>query len=251
MKKVLLFILFSAFSVVYSQQSIENYLADAKKYDRYHRDELALQKYRLVLESSPQHLEALCGASINSVRIGNREINEEKKTDYFRDALTYAQKAISINPNHDEANFCMAAALGRKAESLGPKERLSMAKEIKKYADKCVSINPNHAGGHHIIGRWHHRFSNLSFFEKAAANTLFGGIPSEVSESKGLYHLKKATELKTDFIMYLYDYAVALADADKENDAIPVLKNALQKKAQTHDDPKYLEKCKSLLSDLE
>ena len=72
-----------------------------------------------------------------------------------------------------------------------------------------------------------------------------------MSESKGLYHLKKASELKPDFIMYLYDYAVALADADKENEAITQLKNAVQKKPLTIDDPQYLEKCKSLLSDLE
>ena len=251
MKKILLFIFFATFSIVFSQQSIENTLAEAKKYDKYYRDELALQKYRLVLESSPQHIEALCGASINSVRIGNREANEDKKNAYFHDALNLAQKAIALQPNNDEANFCMAAALGRKAESLGAKERLSMAKDIKKYADKCLSINPLHAGGHHIIGRWHHRFSNLSFFEKAAANTLFGGIPSEVSESKGLYHLKKASEIKPDFIKYLYDYAVALADADKEEEAMVVLKKAIQKKVLTHDDPQHLEKCKSLLSDLE
>ncbi|MBN8573043.1 MAG: hypothetical protein J0M05_03940, partial [Candidatus Kapabacteria bacterium] len=121
MKKILLLIFFTSISIVYSQQSIENTLAEAKRYDKYYREELALQKYRLVLESSPQHIEALCGASINSVRIGNRETNEDKKSTYFHDALIFAQKAIALQPNNDEANFCMAAALGRKAESLGAK----------------------------------------------------------------------------------------------------------------------------------
>jgi len=251
MKKIVLSLLFCIVAVTFAQTNIDNVLAEAKKYDKYYREELALQKYKAVLENAPNHIEALCGASINSVRIGNRETNEDKKKHYFADAMTYAQKAYSLNAQSDEANFCMAAALGRKAETLGAKERLSLAKDIKRYADKCISVNPNHAGGHHIVGRWHHRFSNLSFFEKAAANTLFGGIPSEVSESKGLYHLKKASELKPDFIMYLYDYAVALADADKENEAITQLKNAVQKKPLTIDDPQYLEKCKSLLSDLE
>lgn len=244
-------IIAACFLIAWSSGGLEVLMNEARSYDSAFKEEQALKKYKEVLAIAPDNLTALCGASINSVRIGNREKNEEKKKTFFADGLTFAQKAIGINAQNDEANFCMAAALGRKAESLGAKERLSMAKEIKKYADKCVQINSNHAGGHHIIGRWHHRFSNLSFFEKAAANTLFGGIPSEVSESKGLYHLKKAMELKPDFILYHYDYAVALNDADNETEALNVLKKALALKHQTPDDPSIIAKCKELFDDIQ
>jgi len=237
--------------IAWRSGGVEVLVNEAKNYDLTFKEEQALKKYKEILNIAPDNIAALCGASINSVRIGNREKNEEKKKVLFADGLTFAQKAIGINSQYDEANFCMAAALGRKAESLGAKERLSMAKEIKKYADKCVQLNSNHAGGHHIIGRWHHRFSNLSFFEKAAANTLFGGIPQEVSESKGLYHLKKAVDLKPDFILYFYDYAVALNDADNENEAITILKKALALKQQTSDDPSIIVKCKELLDDIQ
>lgn len=248
-----LFIMLVSFCMLcsWSNTNIEVLLKDAKSFDEQHKEELALKKFREVLQIAPDNLTALCGASINSVRVGNREKNDDKKRELFEDGLSFAKKAISINSQSDEANFCMAAALGRKAESLGAKEKLSLAKEIKKYADKCVQINSSHAGGHHIIGRWHHRFSNLSFFEKAAANTLFGGIPNEVSVEKGLYHLKKACELKPTFILYLYDYAVALNDADKEEEALAILKKAVSLKSQTPDDSENLNKCRDLIYDIQ
>lgn len=72
-----------------------------------------------------------------------------------------------------------------------------------------------------------------------------------MSVEKGLYHLKKACELKPTFILYLYDYAVALNDADKEEEALAILKKAVSLKSQTPDDSENLNKCRDLIYDIQ
>ena len=207
-------------------------------------------KYLAALKIEPNNYVAVCQVSFLYSRIGNRQSDEAKQKEDFVNAKMYAAKALKLNANDAESNYVMAVAMGRMALISGTNDKVAASRDIKKYAVAALGYNPNHAGANYVLGRWHHEVTNLNFFERAAANVLFGGIP-EASEEDALKYLSKAVSLRPDFILYYYDLAVTQNALGKKSEAIASLKKAISLKAQTEDDPANLTKCKSLLAELQ
>ena len=119
------------------------------------------------------------------------------------------------------------------------------------YADLAIKYNPNHAGAWHVLGKWNYEVSNLNFAEKAAANTLFGGIPEGASVANAIDCYKKAIQLRPDYILYYLDLAIAYDNLQDDVNAIATLKAAVMLKLITEDDPTYMQQCKDMLMKLQ
>jgi tetratricopeptide (TPR) repeat protein len=59
----------------------------------------------------------------------------------------------------------------------GNKQRIELSKELKAEAEKTLAINPRHSGAMHILGRWNYEVAGLSWFARAAAKIIYGGVP--------------------------------------------------------------------------
>lgn len=249
-KIVIALILFSAISTIgFSQhRSSELALADSL-YDNFHESE-ALKRYSSVLESDPDHYLALWRSSFLYSRIGYRLEDEQKQLNYYDEAIQLARRALHVDSSDTQSNFVMAVAQGRKAMVSGARERVAASRSIKRYAEKVISIDSLHAGALHVLGRWHFKVANLSFLERAAANTLFGGIP-EASEQQALRYLKKASRLKPNYILYAYDLARLQKHIGNEQKALKRCRTALKMEPLSPDDPELKQKCRSLINTIE
>src|ERR1700730_4019230 len=96
---LMLILPFHAFS-----QDIAVLTKEAEKMESSLREYDALQKYKEILRHQPTNLNALCHASELCSRIGNRQTEKAKKTDYFKAAKAYAEVALKLNPQSAEAN---------------------------------------------------------------------------------------------------------------------------------------------------
>ncbi len=233
-----------------SAQSVDQLLIQGRSLRAEYKEAEALKKFNAVLVTQPNNLEALHNASYLTGTVGNRLKDDNAKKVEFAKAQKTAEKAMKIDNNSAEAHYSYLISLGLMSEVAGsPRERLENARIIKSKADLVVKLDPKHAGAQHVLGRWHHGISDLNFFEVAATELLFGGVPEGATFEKSQKHLRKAMALRPNYILYHKDLAVTLEELDKDDEAIALLQKAIKLPAKTPDDPRYLKECRELLDD--
>lgn len=251
MKHALFFLLFLLFSsvVLHAQQVAGDLENRADSLFENAEEQEALEVYQQILDQNPDHYTALWRTSLLYSRIGNRQDSEEEQRDYFDRAKMLAEQALEVDSTDTQSNFVMAVAMGRMALIAGARERVAASRAIKKYADKAIELDRSNPGAWHVLGRWHFKIANLNFIERAAANTLFGGIPGDASNEKAVESMQRAIELMPDYILYHHDLAMVYEDMGQTEDAIAACRNALEIESHTPDDPMLKEECREWIQD--
>lgn len=229
------------------QNTVTEQKADSL-YDQFKEKE-ALELYKKVLKNNPDDYKALWRTSFLYSRIGNRLDDKSDQKEYFNRAINLAEHALAVDSTDTQSNFVMAVAMGRKALISGASDRVAASRAIKKYADRAIKYDSTNAGAWHVLGRWHFKVDNLSWIERAAANTLFGGIP-DASTKKAAEAIEKAISLDDDYILYYLDLAKVYEELGRDKEAISTCETALDKPNLTPDDPKLKEECRDLIDDL-
>jgi tetratricopeptide (TPR) repeat protein len=210
----------------------------------------ALEQFLDVLKADANNYEATWNASLLYSKIGNRMKDEDQQKSYFNLARQYAQKALKIDSSDVESNYVMAVAMGRMALISGAHDKVAAARDIKKYADAALKFNPQHAGAWYVLGVWNYDVANLNFFERAAANMLFGGLP-DGKVANAITDYKKAIQFDPTYILYWKALGVAYDNIDQKDNAIAALKTALSLKQRTADDPEHIKEAQDLLKKLQ
>ncbi len=116
-------------------------------------------------------------------------------------ALTYAQRAVEIDPKVAKAHLSLAVAYGRMTDFLGNKEKLEYSKFIKQETAKSIELDPTDPYAWHVLGCWHSGVANVSGMLKLMAKVVYGGMPP-ASNEEALKCLKKACELAPQRVMH-------------------------------------------------
>jgi tetratricopeptide (TPR) repeat protein len=90
-------------------------------------------------------------------------------------AEQYARRAVEANPNDAEGHFHLARALGRKALSLGKKDRVRYAGDVRTQALDALKLDPKHPGALHVMGMWNYNVMSLSGMTRFMAKNFLGG----------------------------------------------------------------------------
>jgi tetratricopeptide (TPR) repeat protein len=211
----------------------------------------ALDIYRKIVDREPNNYRALWRTSFLYSRVGHRLEDKDQKKEYYNTAIDIAKRALQVDSTDTQSNFVMAVALGRKAMISGVRERVAAARDIKKYADRAIQYDSSNAGAWHVLGRWHFKLANLSWIERAAANTLFGGLPREASNEEAAESIEKAIELNQDYILYYYDLATVYDELGKDQQAISTCQAAIDKPTLMPGDDEIKQDCHELIADLQ
>jgi tetratricopeptide (TPR) repeat protein len=147
--------------------------------------------------------------------------SQQEKTYY--DAKYFADEAIKANPNGSQGYVRRAGANGKIAlfkGVLGAKESVNAVRED---AQKALSLNSDGplaaAAAHYILGRTHLKLTETPKPMRMPIGLGWGNMDEALS------NLKKAVELRSDFIQYRFEYARALVKKEQYADA----RNELQK----------------------
>jgi FimV-like protein len=247
---VLLFLAASA-SLCYGQsgENSQQLLDKAHNYFQNAEEEKSLDTYLEVLDKDPENHEALWNASVIYTRIGHRSDDESTKQEYFDKALNLADKAIEMHPEKGHSHYARAVALGRMTKLMGNRDRARTAHKIKGSIEKAAELIPEEALVWHLYAVWHSDVANVSRMERFAARLIAGGIP-DGSNEKAEEYFHKSLELDPDHVLTRMDLAKHYIETDQKEKAREVLKDVTEMEPLTKDDPRLIEKAKTMLDGL-
>jgi tetratricopeptide (TPR) repeat protein len=245
--KHFLFLCLTTLSFLYPvAQDVDALIKEADRLEAIPDENAAFEKFKEALKINPTNMHALSKCSELCSRIGKRQKDDKLRDNYYAAAKIYAETALKIDPVNYEASCSMAIALGRSTMSKSGKEKMLNAKEIRKYVDISIKSNPNYFLSWHVLGRWHYEISSLNFFEKAAVNIFYGGLPSS-SFKESIAAFEKSQSLTSGFILNYFELAKAYHKNDENQKAVSILKNMLTMPNHTEDDPGLKDAAKKLI----
>src|SRR5690349_14055430 len=110
-------------SVAGAQSPGEHIALGDSVYARFKPDE-ALPHYLAGIGPDSSNYEALWKAARSEIDLAEVERDEGRRDRYSRAGELLARRAIRVNPNDAEAHFHLARALGRRALSVGVRDRI-------------------------------------------------------------------------------------------------------------------------------
>lgn len=245
MKKILLFttlILLNLISNGQSEYSKALNLKSEKKWDE------SFQIFRQLLSTDSTNVDYLTNTSYVYCEVGNIKPTENERQAYFLKAEYLSKKAITIQKNNAQAHYTYALALGRINENASSRQQIANAKLIKTECEEALKLDPKIAGANHILGRWHLTIAGFNFIEKAAINTLFGGVPDGGSYEAAIDNFSKAIILEPNEIIHKFELAETYRERNNKGDNILAnvwYKKVAEMKPTDEDDRNTVQKAKS------
>jgi tetratricopeptide (TPR) repeat protein len=247
-------ILFFALSLVALGQTAAEHILKGDEYYQNFADQKALDEYLLALKIEPNNYEALWKACRSTIDVGDL-INpkekgaKEKQKSVYKEAETYARKAVGINANDTWGHFYLSAAMGKHALLLGKKDQVAMSKEIKIEIEKAIELDNTNDGAYHALGRWHRRMAEIGGAKRLLGNIFYGGIPKGTFEESEKY-LKRAVELKPDYVNHRLELGRTYVSLKKYNLAAQEFQKCIDLPKSSSKDEMYKEEAREELKDI-
>ena len=231
--------------------ALRQYLQQADRLQRQHKESAALAEYQKILKTNTQHYEGLWQAAVLSVRIGNRYTDESRKAAYFGEARRYAERALTLRPEGGESNYALALALFSQAGLLTARDRLQLYQQLQLPVQLAVARRPDLPEAWQLLGRWHYRVAHYNLLERAYSKVLLGGVPRGASVAQAIESLEKARALAPGRIQYYYDLARVYKYQHQRSQALALLREAVRLPTYTSEDLSMNRLCQQLLAPLE
>ena len=211
-------------------------ISEADRLEAIPNEKAALNKFKEALQSDPNNSYALSKASELCSRIGSRTQEAAYQKQWFSAALSYASKGLKVAPSDDRVHVSMAMILGKSSMNQSNREKVRLARDVKKHLDLAIKLNPGNYLAWHILGRLNYEISNVSSVERAAAKVLYGGMP-EGSVTNAIRFLEKARSIQPKFILNNIELAKAYHKNGNTTHALDLLKAVASLPVNTEDDP--------------
>jgi tetratricopeptide (TPR) repeat protein len=168
----------------------------------------ALAAYELALTLDSANTDALGKASRSAIDLAESLEDGQQQRDLFRKGERLARRAVAGDSASADNWFHLARALGRTALSVGVRDRVKFAVDIRLFAEKSLAIDPNHAGALHVMGMWHAEVKRLRGFELFfARNFLGGGLLGKANWKDAIAYMERAVEVDPDRLSHRLDLA--------------------------------------------
>jgi tetratricopeptide (TPR) repeat protein len=131
-------------------------------------------------------------------------------------AVRYARKAVAAYPAGADGHFALASAIGSASLTLGKRERIERAVEVRNEALKALGLQPEHAGAHHVLGRWHAEIMKLSDLQQFIARNFLGAeIFEQASWDEAERHLRVAVMNEPLRLQHRVELLAVLVEREK------------------------------------
>lgn len=232
-------------------QSLPDQIAAGDRAHEALKPSVALAYYEAALALDPGSYDALWRASRESVALGEAEEHAARRSELFANAEDYGRRAVAANPEDAEGHFALARALGRTALTLGSRQRIRFAAEVRAAALEALELNPTHAGALHVIGVWHAEVMRLGRVERFFARNLLGGsVFGQASWNEAARYLERAVALEPERITHRVALARVYLDLNSVERAREQLTQATQLPTSEFNDSLYRREAADLLATL-
>jgi tetratricopeptide (TPR) repeat protein len=211
----------------------------------------ALQHYEAAIKVDPTNYIALVKAAHDAVDLGEFNENRSHRDSLYHAAEQWARRAVAANPTDAEGHFELARAIGRNALTMGTKDKIKYAGEVRDQAMDALKINPTHAGALHVMGVWNAEVMRLNGFSRMIARNFLGGkVFGEASWDNAQRYMEQAVAQEPNRITHHLDLASVYVDRGDKAKAIEQYQWIGRAAAMDYNDSRYkeiaAEKLKSL-----
>ena len=221
-----------------SAQSVAEHIALGDKEHAVGKAAEALKHYQAAIAADAKSGEALWRASREMIDLG--EFDDKNRDSLYKEGERVARLAVVESPNSALAHFALAKAIGRYALSLGTRERVKYAGEVRKEALESVRIDSINPGALHVMGMWHANVMRLSGVARFLAKTLLGGKTfGEANWADAAKYLERASALEPDRVVHALNLAGVYRDMGQKDKAREQYQRALGIKAVEYNDGNY------------
>lgn len=209
----------------------------------------ALQHYRAAITADSMNAEAWWRASREIVDLG--EFDDARRDSLYKVGDGYARRAVALAPNSALAHFALAKAVGRYALTLGTRDRVKYAGEVRKEALESMRLDSINPGALHVMGMWNANIMRLNGFSRFLAKNLLGGKTfGEASWDEAAKTLERASALEPDRIVHALDLAGVYRDRGEKDKAKAQYQRALSLKPVEYNDKNYQKQAEKELADI-
>jgi tetratricopeptide (TPR) repeat protein len=209
----------------------------------------ALKYYLPAEKLEPNNVHLLVRISREYRHLMSDATQPEQKFSLGSTAVSYAKRAAALEPNDAEAQLAVAISYGKLEPFEGNKEKFEASRVIKHAADKAVKLDPSSDLGWHVLGRWHLALAEVSAFQRAMAQMLYGKLPESTYE-EAAQCFEKAIELNPNRLMHYIELGRVYAQMGRTDDARCLITKGLAMRETEKDDPETKRQGKELLANL-
>jgi tetratricopeptide (TPR) repeat protein len=200
----------------------------------------ALAQYEAALALDSTNSDALIKAAYEAVDLGEFTVSPEQRTSLFRRGEHYARLAVAANPRSAEAHFQLARALGRTALSVGVRDRIKYATEVRDEALAALAIESRHSGALHVMGMWNAEVMRLNTLSRLIAKRFLGGkVFGEASWDNARRYLEQAVAADSARIVHRLDLGEVYADRHETAKAVEQFEWIARAPVVDYNDPNY------------
>lgn len=210
----------------------------------------ALQHYQEAMRVDPRSYEALWKATREAVDVGEFAPQTQRDSLYTL-AEQYARRAVEANQNDAEGHFHLARALGRKALSLGKRDQVKYAGDVRTQALEALRFDPKHPGGLHVMGMWNYNVLRLNGLVRFLAIRVLGGKTFESAKwDDAQKFMESATALDPKVLVHHLDLARVYAARDNKEKAREQYNFVIKGTATDYNDKHYKAEAAEELKDV-
>ena len=214
----------------------------------------ALMHFEAALAMDSLNYEANWRGSDCLVDIGKETpdtVRSPERDAMYARAEVWGRRAVAANPNGADGHFVLAQAIGRASLTMGKRERVRRAAEIRSEALRAIEIDPRHDGAYHVLGRWNAEIMRLSGIQRFFAKSFLGGaVFNQASWDNAFMYMGKAIEFRPDYIYHHLDLAEMDIDNDRYDDARTQLRLVESLPVSDNADPTYKSDATRLLAEI-
>jgi tetratricopeptide (TPR) repeat protein len=212
LRSILIVALLSAGSVARGQ-SAEQEIALGDRDHAAHDLSSALAHYEAAIRAEPSNYVALIKAAQDAVDLGEFDDDHKKRDSLYKSAEQYARRAVAANPNAADGHFELARAIGRNALTMGTRDRIKYAREVREQTLDALKIDSTHAGALHVMGVWNAEVMRLNGLSRLIAKNFLGGkVFGDASWDNAQRYLERAVALEPNRITHRLDLGAVYAD---------------------------------------
>ena len=165
-------------------------------------------------------------------------------------ALSYALRAVQLDPELSDAHLAVAICYGRLLDFMPAREKVEYSRKVKVYTEKAIDLDPSSDYAWHMLGRWHRAVANTNPFLKGFVKVVYGGLPS-ASVDEAADSLRKAAELRHDRVSHHVELGLTYLDLGRTEDAKKAIQRGLALPNEERDDPETKARGRQALEELE
>jgi tetratricopeptide (TPR) repeat protein len=179
-------------------------------------------------------------ADIGAHMPSKTDTEKQKQLETYQMSLSYANKAIEINPQGSMGYVRRAITSGRIALFKGIWDAIDLVKQTRADCEKAISIDPKEAAAYYVLGRTNAKVCEKPKFVRWPLGLGWANLDDAIT------NYEKSIELRPDFIMYRLDCARTYIEQDEYAKARAHLTAIQLLSKQNEDDDQFRSEAKEL-----